>query len=156
MRGWTFNKYIYESYGKFKQEQFKMFSLSILKLDLFFHARFFWIDLFTVVLSYLAFKWKWGWIWSCYDTDLPAFLMFNVVFMLISWNLHKKSNEVSVKTRSSLASLSFIGQVTKHNYKMVYCICTCQLEVNSLIQKKNPNWQELKCRQTKICHEILW
>ena len=31
--------------------------------------------------------------------------------MLISWNLHEKSSQVSIKTRSSL---SFIGQVTKH------------------------------------------
>ena len=34
--------------------------------------------------------------------------------MLISKNLHKKSNDVSIKTRSTSASLSFIGQVTKH------------------------------------------
>ena len=34
--------------------------------------------------------------------------------MLISKNLHKKSSEVSIKTRSTLASLSFISQVTKH------------------------------------------
>ena len=34
--------------------------------------------------------------------------------MLISKNLHKKSNEVSIKTGSTPASLSFIGQVTKH------------------------------------------
>ena len=33
--------------------------------------------------------------------------------MLISKNLHKKSSEVSIKTRSTPASLSFIGQVTK-------------------------------------------
>ena len=34
--------------------------------------------------------------------------------MLISKNLHKKGSEVSIKTRSTPASLSFIGQVTKH------------------------------------------
>ena len=34
--------------------------------------------------------------------------------MLIGWNLHEKSNKVSIKTRSSLASLSFIGHVTQH------------------------------------------
>ena len=34
--------------------------------------------------------------------------------MLISKNLRKKSSEVSIKTRSIPASLSFIGQVTKH------------------------------------------
>ena len=33
--------------------------------------------------------------------------------MLISKNLHKKGNEVSIKTRSTPASLSFTGQVTK-------------------------------------------
>ena len=33
--------------------------------------------------------------------------------MLIS-NLHKKGSEVSIKTRSTPASLSFTGQVTKH------------------------------------------
>ena len=34
--------------------------------------------------------------------------------MLISGNLHKKSCEVSIKARSTPASLSFKGQVTKH------------------------------------------
>ena len=34
--------------------------------------------------------------------------------MLISKNLHKKSREVSIKTRSTPASASFIDQVTKH------------------------------------------
>ena len=34
--------------------------------------------------------------------------------MLISWNLHKKSSEVSIKTPSTIATFSFIGQVTKH------------------------------------------
>ena len=34
--------------------------------------------------------------------------------MLISKNLHKKGTEVSIKTKSTPASLSFIGQVTKH------------------------------------------
>ena len=36
--------------------------------------------------------------------------------MLISKNLHNKSNEVSIKT----ASLSFIGQVTKHIKDTIY------------------------------------
>ena len=34
--------------------------------------------------------------------------------MLISMNLRKKSGEVSVKTRSTPASLSCKGKVTKH------------------------------------------
>ena len=34
--------------------------------------------------------------------------------MLISKNLHKKSSEVSIKTMSTPASLSFMGQVTKY------------------------------------------
>ena len=32
----------------------------------------------------------------------------------VSRNLHKKSSEVSIKTRSTPASLSFKGQATKH------------------------------------------
>ena len=34
--------------------------------------------------------------------------------MLISRNLHTKSSKVSIKTRSTPASLSFKGQATKH------------------------------------------
>ena len=34
--------------------------------------------------------------------------------MLVTRNLHKKSSEVSIKTRSPPASLSFKGQATKH------------------------------------------
>ena len=37
----------------------------------------------------------------------------DVVLMLINWNSHKKSSEVPTKTRSTPASLSFIGQATK-------------------------------------------
>ena len=45
----------------------------------------------------------------------PSFCYVNdVVVTLISKNLHKKGSEVSIKTRSTPASLSFIGQVTKH------------------------------------------
>ena len=33
------------------------------------------IDIFTVVLSYLAFEWKWGWRWPFYDRNLTAFGM---------------------------------------------------------------------------------
>ena len=59
--------------------------------------------LYSCVLSYLAFKWKWGWCSPCYDTytDLPPFLMLNndVVVMLVSKNLHKQNSEVSIKTR---------------------------------------------------------
>ena len=41
-------------------------------------------------------------------------LMMLHVLMLISRNLHMKSSEVSIKTRSTPASLSFKGQATKH------------------------------------------
>ena len=34
--------------------------------------------------------------------------------MLFSTNLHKKSSEASIKTRSPPASFSFKGQATKH------------------------------------------
>ena len=30
---------------------------------------------YTFLLSCLAFEWKWGWRWPCFDRDLPAFLM---------------------------------------------------------------------------------
>ena len=46
----------------------------------------------------------------------------DVVLMLISWNLHKKSGEVSIKNKSTLVSLSFIDKLTKHTTgTMVYC-----------------------------------
>ena len=38
----------------------------------------------------------------------------DAVLMLISGNLHMKRSEVSIKTRSTPASLSFKGQGTKH------------------------------------------
>ena len=37
----------------------------------------------------------------------------DAVLMLISWNFHKKSSKVSLKTRSTAASLLFKGQATK-------------------------------------------
>ena len=41
--------------------------------------------------------------------------------MLISRNLHNKSSEVSIITRSPTASISFKGLVTKHSCKKIYC-----------------------------------
>ena len=38
----------------------------------------------------------------------------DAVLMLVSRNLHMKSSEVSIKTRSTPASLSFKGQATKY------------------------------------------
>ena len=38
----------------------------------------------------------------------------DAVLMLMSRNLHKKSSEVSVKTRSPPATFSFKGQTNKH------------------------------------------
>ena len=71
------------------------------------------------LLSCLAFEWKWGWRWPCFDRNLPTFHV-DAVLMLISRNLHMERSEVSIKTRSTPASLSFKGQATKHNCKMVY------------------------------------
>ena len=48
--------------------------------------------------------------------------------MLINNNLHKESSEVSIKTRSTPASLSFISQVTKHTtvkWSIVSCSDKC-------------------------------
>ena len=45
------------------------------------------------------------------DRNLPAFLM---LMMLFSCHLHTKSSKVSIKTRSTPASLSFKAQATKH------------------------------------------
>ena len=45
----------------------------------------------------------------------PCFSYANdAVLMLISRNIHKKSNEVSIRTRSPPASFSFKGQATKN------------------------------------------
>ena len=73
------------------------------------------IDLFTVICLVT---------WPLHESEAgvdlvviipPCFsYVHEVALMLISWNLHKKTSEVSIKTRSTLASLSFIGQVTKH------------------------------------------
>ena len=51
----------------------------------------------------------------------------DAALMLIRRNLHKKSSEVSIKTRSPPASLSFKGPATKHtSVKWSIIICTCQ------------------------------
>ena len=47
------------------------------------------------------------------ETSL-LFFANDAVLMLISRNLHNKSSEVSIKTRSTPALLSFNGQATKH------------------------------------------
>ena len=63
---------------------------------------------YSCVPSNLAFEWKRGWRWPCFDTNPPAFLM------LTSLHLHMKSRRVCIKTRSPPASLPLKGQVTRH------------------------------------------
>ena len=70
---------------------------------------------YSCVLSCLVFELKSGWWWPCFDRKPPCFSYVNVVvLMLISRNLHKKTREVSIQTRSPPASLLFEGQATKH------------------------------------------
>ena len=74
---------------------------------------------YICVLSYLAFEWKWGWSWQV--ALIETSLLFLHKFILIStrtasltWGL---SREVSIKTRSTPALLSFEGQATKLTVK---------------------------------------
>ena len=66
--------------------------------------------------------------------------------MPISRNLHKKRSEVSIKTRSTPASLSFKGQATKHTtvkWPIAPYTCTCDfLPTLSNLQVigTNPDW----------------
>ena len=76
--------------------------------------------------------------------------VYDVVDMLISNNLHKKSTEVSIKTRSTPASLSFIGQVTKHtNVKWtigpIGPILTLSWPLSSWLRFPNTSWLRLNC-----------
>ena len=93
------------------------------------------IDHFTVVLTCLALEWKQGWSWSCFDRNLPIFVI------LISRNLHKKKRQVSIKTRSTSASLSFKG----HNCKMIYCNMNSSSSV----------WVKFSSAQPKANHEAV-
>ena len=81
----------------------------------------------SCLLSDLAFEWKWGRSWPCFETNLPAFhmlIMLNKNWLAYDW--HMKSRKVCIKTKSTPASLSLKGQGTKHttvkwsiiNYKM--------------------------------------
>ena len=51
--------------------------------------------------------------WPLNESEAGVDLVY-AVLMLISRNLYKKSSEVSIKTKSTSASLSFKGQTTKH------------------------------------------
>ena len=64
---------------------------------------------------------------SCLALKTFCFSYVNAALMLISTNLHKKSSEASIKTRSPPASFSFKGQATKHTIVkiMVYYSLGC-------------------------------
>ena len=88
----------------------------------------------------------------------------DVVLMLITWNLHMKSNEVSIKTRSTLASFPFIGLVTKHNCEMVCSLgilpevpivlihSSCNRKLNQLFVEVKKGVKSLKLR---IYHAVI-
>ena len=70
---------------------------------------------FHFTVCCLAFEWKWGWRWPCFERTLPAvFYDIDAVLALISRNVHKKSSVVSIKTRSPPASFLSKGQAAKH------------------------------------------
>ena len=68
--------------------------------------------------------------------------------MLISKNFHKKSSEVSIKTRSTPASLSSIGQVTKHTtvkWSIAKGTCIIQLCFSMLLAALHKYYLHLSC-----------
>ena len=58
--------------------------------------------------------------------ETPSFSY--AVLMLTCRNLHKKSSDVSIKSRSTPASLSFKGQATKHTTVKFAVVCSCFLQ----------------------------
>ena len=70
-----------------------------------------WLDsmlVITMAIIYCMNRPFYSCVFSCFSHVNDAALM------LISRNLQMKSSEVSIKTRSTPASLSFQGQATKH------------------------------------------
>ena len=72
--------------------------------------------------------------------------------MLISNNLHKKSGEVSIKTRSTPASLSFIGQVTKHTTVKWTILCMSEhfIQVCLRVKLSAYNMRQIRIRVTNV------
>ena len=60
----------------------------------------------SCVLSCLAFVWKWGWCWPCYDRNLPAILMLMMLFVFVRFlskqgqhqpHFHSRARQLSTK-----------------------------------------------------------
>ena len=101
----------------------------------------------------------------------PSFSYVNdvVVVMLISKSLHKKRRKGSIKTRSIPASLSFIGQVTKHTtvkWTILKKIVEGWMQKIGLLELNlplthwllnHPNWRvnSSGVRQSEIYEEVL-
>ena len=62
--------------------------------------------------------------------------------MLINRNSHKKSSEVSTKTRSTPASLSFIGQATKQT-TVKWSVVSKEINTRLLKKKLSTNYHSL-------------
>ena len=89
--------------------------------------------LYSWLLSCPAFQWRWGWRVTLFWKKPPCFCYVkDAVLMLISWNLHKKSSEVSIKTRS----FSFKGQPSTHNCKMAYCTLMVAIFIQVEVTKR--------------------
>ena len=78
--------------------------------------------------------------------------------MLISGNVHMKSSEVSIKTRSTPASLSFNGQATKHTTVKwpITCRSFRQLSVRKRVGsiRKRPIVGSLTSYITRTLHSV--
>ena len=82
----------------------------------FIHNKYMYRLFYSCLLCDPVFEWHRGWRWPCFDTNLSAFVMLTYLYSLLTLeqlDLHNKSSEVCIKTRSPPASLPFKGQVTE-------------------------------------------
>jgi len=77
---------------------------------------------YSCVLSCLAFEWRWGWCWACFDVNLLGFLMLMTLFSCWLVGIYTRK-VVRFLSKQGQHQLHFIPQRPSnvaHNCKMVH------------------------------------
>ena len=99
------------------------------------------------VRSCLASEIKWGWSWTFFYRNLPAFMSM-MLFSCFLEGIYMKCSEVSIKIWSTPASLSFKGHATKYRtvkwstercrkWVIQFCFCNSKFISSGMIVNSN-------------------
>ena len=102
---------------------------------------------YSCVLSDLAFEWKWGWSWPCFDKDPPA---FHVIYQTRERVFHQ-----DIQTRRSrifLTEFEEFGYLMKHSFEFLIWLLKPIITLGEIQSKSLQNFMPIRIRYPNHRH----